>query len=87
MLVMFNIQQYLQKFRTLTSNESEVRDAVVAVLHERYGIEIERDAVKYQNKQIFIRAHPLIKNEIAQHKKELLIQLKPRISYIINDIR
>lgn len=84
---MFNISQYLQKFRNLTSYEGQVKDAAVAVLKEQCGVETERDAIDYRNKKVFIRAHPLIKNEVAMHKKTILPQLRARVDCVIEDIQ
>ena len=84
---MFNIQDYLKKFRVMTSNEGTVKDATVAVLKEECDIDIDRDAVQYHNKQVFIRAHPIIKNQIATRKPAIRSKLRAQLDCVVHDIR
>jgi len=84
---MFNISDYLQKFRNLTSHEGQVKDAVRSVLYEELGVEVERDTVSYKGKQVFIHVHPLIKNEVTLNKRTLLRKIRARVSCVVEDIK
>ena len=85
---MFNISDYLQKFRTIThSHEGQVKDVVCEVVCETVGADVSRDAVTYTGKQVFIKAHPLIKNEVIMKKKDVLAKVQARSSCVVNDIK
>ena len=83
---MDNISRYLQKFRSLTSYEGDVKDACVAVISEELGIELSRDVVRYTKKRVYIRVHPGIKSELMLHKERILRVLRPRVPCVIEDI-
>ncbi|MEX0672777.1 MAG: hypothetical protein WDZ82_03305 [Candidatus Paceibacterota bacterium] len=84
---MFNIQDYLKKFKVLTSTEGEVKDATVSVIEKKLGVVLDRNAVVYRNKQIFITAHPAVKNELALRRREVTAAIQAQTSLRIKDIR
>jgi len=83
---MFNIKEYLQKFHTITSSEGDVRNVVTDVLQKQYNITIPRESITYHNKHIFIKTHPLIKNEISVKKHEIQKRIQAQLSCTVVDI-
>ncbi|MEX1028376.1 MAG: hypothetical protein WD049_10305 [Candidatus Paceibacterota bacterium] len=84
---MFNIQEYLKKFRALSSTEGEVKDATVAVIEAKIGTVLSPSEVVYRGKQVFITAHPAVKNEIMLRRREVVAAIQAKTSLVVRDIR
>ncbi len=84
---MLDISRYLKKFQFLTSKESEVARVLVEVISRRYGVDLLESSIKFNNKQIFVSAHPILKSKLYLDKKNLLAELNERLDWVVKDIR
>ncbi len=61
---MFNISQYLEKFKTLGAGDILAREVLATLITEKIGIKADRKQVKLQNGVLFVAVHPAVKNQI-----------------------
>lgn len=87
---MFNIGNFLEKFKSITPPDKFVKDGLVSVVKETTNIEIEKENIDVRNGTIFITADPIIKNEIFLKKGEIMQSLTEKLKEYkktIKDIR
>ena len=69
---MFNISQYLERFKNLGGTERELKVVVVLAVKEAVGIEIDAGKVVFQNGEVIIKVNPAAKNSIFIKKEKIL---------------
>ena len=82
---MFNISQFLEKFKNLGATTFFTRDAVKASLKEVLGIEVLDANIVVKNQIARIEAAPLIR-QMIQIKKAILIEAIKKKGVIVKDI-
>ena len=84
---MFNISQYLEKFKTLGMGDQSLKEALVFVIKEVVGVEIESKNVLIKNGEVFIKVSPSIKNAIFIKKDQIMKKVEERVGQKTLDIR
>lgn len=87
---MFNIGNFLEKFKNITPPDKYVKEVFITVVKSVVGIEIEKEDLDVRNGVIFISADPIVKNEIFLKKSEImknLIKELKQYKKTIRDIR
>lgn len=84
---MFNISDYLSKFKNITPPDKFVKDELVSVVKDVAGIDIEKENIDVRNGTVFISTDPLIKNEIFLRKKEVLESLREKLKVYKKTVR
>lgn len=85
---MFNIDDFLNKFKNLTPPDNEVREKVIEIIKNEINITIDKKNISIRNNSIFIKTKPIIKNELFINKEKLLHELKKSFgSKTPNDIK
>ena len=76
---MFNIRQYLEKFKKIQADSETEKEAVIKVLLE---FSIPVDGVVIKNKVATVQASSIAKNQIYMKKAQILEKL-PQLTDII----
>jgi hypothetical protein len=84
---MFNIGDYLSKFKNITPPDKFVKDELVLVVKEIVGVEIEKGDIDVRNGTIFLSVDPIVKNEIFLRKAEVMENLKEKLKIYKKTIR
>jgi hypothetical protein len=84
---MFNISDYLSKFKNITPPDKFVKDELVAVVKDVIGVEIKKDNIDVRNGTIFLSVDPIIKNEIFLKKAEVLESLREKLKIYKKTVR
>lgn len=84
---MFNISDYLEKFKNLGNDEKELKERVVFVIKEVVGIEIKTQNIKIKNGELSLSVSPGVKNAIFIKKELILKKIKEGSKKIVNDVR
>jgi hypothetical protein len=84
---MFNIAQYLEKFKTLGMGDQSLKEALVFVIKEVVGVEIESKNVLIKNGEVIIKVSPSIKNAIFIKKDQIMKKVEERVGQKTLDIR
>lgn len=84
---MFNISDYLSKFKHILGAEKIQKDIVVSVLKSEAGINIDSDIVSVKRGVALINGSPALKSTIFLHKEKILTELKSVTENKIFDIR
>lgn len=69
---MKGIAELLSRISQKVFSGEEKNTRVATVIKNVLGVEIGRDSVKFSGSGIYIEAEPILKNEIALRKKEIL---------------
>jgi len=83
---MFNIAQYLEKFKQLSVSRNFLRDSVVEAIKEVCKIEINSKNIDFKDGILRIKEKPIIKNEIFLKKNKILDFLNTKIQGKVKDI-
>ncbi len=73
---MFNIDNFLEKFKNLVPADKEVKDLTVKVIKNTLGFEVKDSEIFKQNEVLFIKTKPIYKNEIFMNKQKILTEIK-----------
>ena len=84
---MFNISDYLSKFKNITPPDKFVKDELVVVVKDVVGVDIEKEDIDVRNGTVFISTDPLIKNEIFLKKSEVLESLREKLKVYKKTVR
>lgn len=69
---MFNIENFLIKFKNLKKKDSGLIEALSMVVYKIINVKIEESDIIVKDKVIYIKASGFIKNEILIKKEEIL---------------
>ena len=83
---MFNISNYLEKFKRIYESETAKKEAVISVIKEVVGITLKPESVTLKEGVLQIKASPLVRNEINMKKPAILAGFS-RKDINIKDIR
>lgn len=84
---MFNIGNFLEKFRNITPPDKFVKDVLIDVVKETANIDIEKENLDVRNGVIFISIDSIIKNEIFLKKAEIMKNLTEKLKKYKKTIR
>ena len=73
---MNSIQSFLEKYLHFTPPSLVRARAVSRAISERFSVACAEDSVDVRGDIAFVRVDPMLKSEIALHKKELLSKIK-----------
>lgn len=71
-----HLQDLLARFKNLTPSDKVVKISAGDVIKTVIGVSLPAHTMVYQNKILYIKAHPVIKGDILVKKKLLLKELK-----------
>ena len=84
---MYNIAQFLNKFKNIGASDTAVRQAVIDLVKEQFSFTIELKNVKYKNSTLTLDIHPVAKNAIHTKKQHFLNEIKNRTRIEVKEIR
>lgn len=70
---MQNINSFLEKFKKLLRYNKEIKETIKGVIKEKIGVELDDKDIKIQNKVLYIKTTPYVKNEIFI-KKDIILE-------------
>jgi hypothetical protein len=79
---MFNVSNYLEKFKKFGLAEVIAKEVVVESIKEILGITIDKKKIKIQNRIAYIQASPIIKNQIVIKKTTLIETILKRTTKV-----
>lgn len=82
-----HLQDLLSRFKNITPSDRTVKSSAEDVIKTVIGVSLPTHAMVYQNKTLYIKAHPVVKGDILVKKKLLLQELQKALgSEAPNDI-
>lgn len=84
---MFNISDYLGKFKNLGQGEKQLKEIVSGVLKEIVGVDILPANISVKNGIVGLKTTPGIKGAIFIKKEEILARIKGKTTLIVIDLR
>jgi len=84
---MFNIAQYLDKFKNFGKTDQEIKKTLVIIIEKVVGVEIDTKNIILKGGEIIIKASPAIKNSIYIKKETILKELKEKFDSRVGEIR
>jgi hypothetical protein len=83
---MHELQQYLDKYRTLAPPEASVRKVFSMVLRDECGFTLEEKDITFQRGGVIVSCHPTMRSEIMRFSPQVLSVLREvhniRLSFI-----
>ncbi len=83
---MFNIGEYLEKFKIRHQSRDSLRNSVADVIKEICGIEIEPKKIEIKNFIARINERPIVKTQIFLKKQKILEILDKKIEGKVKEI-
>ena len=83
---MFNISQYLEKFRIMSQSRDFLRNSVAEAVKEICNIEIDPQKIEVKNYVARINEKPIIKTEIFFKKTKILEILNKKTEGKVKEI-
>ena len=87
LFIMFNISEFLEKFKGFGASERATKDALIAAVKNCVGAEIERGDISFRSGVAYIRTSHMVKNQVYIKKEKILECFGAEIKPKINDIR
>ncbi len=84
---MFNISQYLEKFKNFGQGERLLKEVIISVIKEVVGADIESKNINFKNGEIILNVSPAIKNAVFIKKATILNKIKEKTEQIVLEIR
>lgn len=85
---MFNIEQFLKRFTTITPPDSEVRKCTAHITKKEIGIFLKEEDISVQNKVVYIKTSPAIKSRIFVKKEHIISHMREVLGEgVVTDIR
>lgn len=84
---MFNIAQYLSKFKNFGGTERNLKEALVFAVNKVVGIEINVKNIILKDGEVIIKVSPAIKNSIFIKKDQILKEVEAKIGRQVGEIR
>ncbi len=72
---MYELQQYLQKYRTLAPPEASVRKVLALVLKDECGLDLQERDFTLQQGGVFVSCHPTLRSELMRIAPRILTTL------------
>lgn len=84
---MFNIADYLEKFKNIGQTERQLKNQIVQVISEAVGVQIETKQINIKNGAVVLKVSPGIKNSIFIKQNLILTKLNNQSELKIHSIR
>jgi hypothetical protein len=84
---MFNIAEYLTKFKNIGQNEKLQKEVISSVIKEVVGLNIETKNIVVKKGEIIFNISPAMKNAIYIKKEGILKKIKEKNIENINNLR
>lgn len=84
---MFNIGDFLEKFKTFGLKEHEFKGICSEVFNQEFNIKFPAESFTYKNRILHVQASPAFKNTLFIKKEDIIKKLKLRTTLPIDDIR
>ena len=84
---MFNIAEYLTKFKNIGQSEKLLKEAIISVIKEVVGINLQLKEITIKGGEIVFKISPAVKNAIYIKKESILNKIKEKNIENINNIR
>jgi len=84
---MFNISQYLERFKNFGQSEKLFKELIIELVKEIVGVELKPTEVLVKKGEITFKVSPAIKNAIYIKKEQILKKIKEKNPTIVNEIR
>jgi len=82
------LSPFLEKFKNIKVPKEAIVDDLIDVILDVVGIKLEKENITVNKPVVYIKAIPVIKNEIFFKKQKILEEMEKRFySKTINDIR
>ena len=75
---MFNISIYLDKFKKIEVKSSNLKNHIIDSINNIIKINIDKKDVELKNGVVYLRVHPVVKNEIFINKNTILKELNTK---------
>jgi len=75
---MFNIEGFLERFRSFTPPNNVIREAVIGILKKETGVLVDKKHISVVNNIVYVKTKPIIKNEVFIKKQEILKELREK---------
>lgn len=76
---MFNIGDFLTKFKHLTPPDEVVREVFSKTIFKILNINIKKEDISLKNNILYIKTNSFVKNEIFLHKKNILKEAEKQL--------
>ncbi len=83
---MFNIKDYLTKFKNLDSSNTDLRLALANLIKKSFNLELSLNQILIKNHIAYLQASSAVKNSVYIKKQRILDELRSR-GYNLLDIR
>jgi len=84
---MFNINQYLDKFKNLGQKEKDIKLAFISVVKKMIGVDIDIKEVDLSGGELIIKTSSNIKNTIYIKKEKILKDMDLILEKKVHNIR
>ncbi len=84
---MFNIAQYLEKFRNLGLGERRIKEAIKTSVKEVLNFDLETKDILVKNGEVIFKVSPAMKNSIFIKKEAILKRMEENGVKNVGDIR
>ncbi|MBM2817458.1 MAG: hypothetical protein HW401_48 [Parcubacteria group bacterium] len=72
---MFNISIYLEKFKNIESKSSTLKSVISDAVKNVLKADIDKKNIEIKNGIIYLKVHPVVKNEIFINKNNIIKEL------------
>ena len=84
---MFNIAQYLEKFKNFGFAERTLKEAILTSVKEAMNLELDKKDIIVKNGEVTFKVTPAMKNAIFIKKAAILKKMAENGVENVNDIR
>lgn len=84
---MFNIASFLEKISKNLKSVDLNKDEILNVIKSKTNLDLNKEDLEYKEGILYIKSSPAVKNKIFIFKKNILDEIKSKISINIVDIR
>lgn len=84
---MFNISEYLSKFKHILTNEKIQKDVVISVVQEHTSIILEPDVISVKNGVVTFNVPPVMQSTLFIYKQPMEAKLRAVSDNKIHTIR
>ena len=83
---MFNLPNYLARYRLLANQHSANKKAILEILAS-FNFNLEPNQIEVKNKVLQIKTKPIIKSELFLRKADLLASFQTNLNGQITDLK
>jgi hypothetical protein len=84
---MFNIAQYLEKFKNFGFAERALKEGILTSIKEIMNLELDKKDINIKNGEVIFKVTPAMKNAIFIKKAAILKRMAENGVENVNDIR